>query len=137
MNQDNVQLFNPQNLGLTTRAHLNNLLDHLPVAEYYSMNALPHFGEYLLNLVEVQVAVRHVGGDIVDWDDFAARLCQTPFCLHERQTSQGVEARVRRSFSLDNFQYIRADRFLGSIQTNMDWLSHVNTWAEGECFEKI
>ncbi|CAM0138434.1 unnamed protein product [Umbelopsis sp. WA50703] len=134
MNQDNVQLFNPQNLGLTTRAHLNNLLDHLPVAEYYSMNALPHFGEYLLNLVEVQVAVRHVGGDIVDWDDFAARLCQTPFCLHERQTSQGVEARVRRSFSLDNFQYIRADRFLGSIQTNMDWLSHVNTWAEADMY---
>lgn len=135
MNQENVTLFNPQNLGLATTRDLDNLLHQLPIAEYYSFAAVPHFGEYLFNLVQVQVAVQHVGGEEVDWFDFADRLRKDPFCLHARQTSQGVEARVRRSFSLDNFQYIRADGFLGSMHTNMDWLSHVNTWAEGEPFK--
>lgn len=121
-----------QNLGLLSRAHLEDVLDDFDQAALYQFHVEPHYGQYVLNLVRVRVGVQRADGIPIDWDEFYEWLSTRRCCQHCRRASGGVEAVIRRSTSLNNWQYWRSDRRTGSPMMYMDWLSHANTWAHGK-----
>ncbi|KAJ2963507.1 hypothetical protein NQZ79_g1614 [Umbelopsis isabellina] len=123
-----------QNLGLLSRAHLEDVLDDFDQAALYQFHVEPHYGQYVLNLVRVRVGVQRADGIPIDWDEFYEWLSTRRCCQHCRRASGGVEAVIRRSTSLNNWQYWRSDRRTGPPMMYMDWLSHANTWAHANIY---
>lgn len=121
-----------QDLGLLTRAQLEDVLGALNHAALYQFHVEPHYGQYVLNLVRVRVGVQRTDDIPMDWDEFYEWLSTQKYSQHCRRASEGVEAVVRRSTSLNNWQFWRSDRRTGSPMMYMDWLSHANTWTQGE-----